>query len=612
MTEQVSPATAAPAQLTAGPLTATLDGPDLTHIHLGAAELVRRILVTVRDTNWDTVMPEVSSASISGDGGRFEVALDGRHRAPGIEFVWRVSIRGDAGGRLVYELDGHARADFDYARIGLCVLHPVETCAGASYRVSSSVGSHSGELARDITPQLVLDGVPIALFPACDALELSPARGGEIGFAFSGDLFEMEDQRNWTDDSFKTYCTPASLGGPHHASDGQVFRQTVEVRPAGFDVETVEPGAPVTVELGPPSDRSMPALGLAMSSDLDVPDADAADALRRLGLAHVRADIKVDAQSLSTQLDRAIVACRQTDTALELALHLEMDDAPLLSEVLRVLSDAELPIARVLVFHRLARSETVTETTSAALVGLTRRHLGQLAPVGGGTNMDFAELNRRRPSPRTGEVVAWSMNAQVHASDDASVMETLRGQAATVATARSVLGECSFALGPITLRPRFNPAATGPALARDPDELPAHVDARQATPYAAAWTAGSIAGLAARGPDSLTYFELVGMAGVMRDATTPPHPRFPLPSGSLFPCYHVLAALAPLQGKSLLTCVVSRDTDVAAVATAERVVVANLTPAPQRAVVTGLSGRGAPEHVELEPYAVSALEPAAR
>src|SRR5262249_3065569 len=143
-------------------------------------------------------------------------------------------------------------------------------------------------------------------------------------------------------------------------------------------------------------------------------------------------------------------------------------------------------IARVLVFHRDSRSETPTETTSPALIDLVRRHLGDLAPVGGGTNMDFAELNRRRPDPAAAPIVAWSTNAQVPASDDASVMETVRGQAATVVTARGIYPDHKLAVGPITLRPRFNPAATGPPVARDPDALPAHVDVRQPTQFAAA------------------------------------------------------------------------------------------------------------------------------
>ena len=48
-------------------------------------------------------------------------------------------------------------------------------------------------------------------------------------FEFEGDLFEMEDQRNWTDASFKTYSTPISLGWPHRAQAGQEIRQPDDV-----------------------------------------------------------------------------------------------------------------------------------------------------------------------------------------------------------------------------------------------------------------------------------------------------------------------------------------------------------------------------------------------
>ena len=604
MTEASSPGATA---LTAGALMATLDGPDLTHIRLGATELIRRILVTVRDTNWDTLQPEVLSSTMSVDGERFEISLEGQHVGAGIEFSWHVSIRAEASGRVVYELDGRAGSEFDYARIGLCVLHPVQTCAGATYRAFSSGTAHSGQLAVDITPQVVDDGVPVALFPACDALELRPVAGGELSLAFTGDLFEMEDQRNWTDDSFKTYCTPASLGCPHHAASGQPFHQSVEVRAGGFDIEVLEPGGRVTVEIGASSGQLMPALGLAMSSDLQVPG-DEDGALRRLGLAHVRADVNVDAATPSS-LERAIATCHQTAAALELALHLELSDERRLDEIDRALRAGDVPIARILVFHRLARSETVTETSSAELMTMVRRVLGELAPVGGGTNMDFAELNRRRPDPAATWLAAWSMNAQVHASDDASVMETVRGQAATVVTARTFCGDCTFALGPITLKPRFNPAATGPPAAHGPDDIPAHVDPRQATPFAAAWTAGSIAGLAASGVSSLTYFELVGLAGVMWDATSPPHPKLPAGVDSLYPCYHVLEALAPLRDKPLLDCHVSASGDLAALATNERVMLANLTATPQTAVISGLRWREAGEPLQLEPYGVSVLQP---
>jgi D-apionolactonase len=602
--------------LSNGPLTAILDGPELAQIRLRGCEIVRRILVTVRDTNWDTVQPRVLSCSTSSEGDQLSVELEGEHVAPGISFQWRVAIRAkDAG--LTYELDGYTDADFVYNRIGLCVLHPVATCAGATYRSSSADETHAGSISTNITPQTVVDGIPIPLFPPFDRLELDPATGGTISFGFEGDLFEMEDQRNWTDDSFKSYCTPASLGGPHRATRGQRFHQSVEVRATNSDItaEVLDVTEPIRIQVGGPSGGSVPALGLAMGSDLDIPDDENTSALRRLALPHIRADLKVVGHSLSSDLDAAIETQRRIDAPLELALHLELEDDPLLKELAQRLRDANVPLARVLAFHRDARAETPTETTSASLVSLVRLRLGDLAPVGGGTNMDFAELNRRRPDAGATQLVAWSINSQVHASDDASVMETLRGQPDTVHTARSFCEGCSFAVGPITLRQRFNPVATGPSAITDADAVPAHVDLRQRTQFCAAWTAGSIAGLAPTGVASLTYFELSGPAGVI--------------DGTPFPVFHVFEVLKAVRGEPLLECRVTRNEEVAALATQDRLLVANLTARSQTALIGGLSWsdvrvwslaeqralaseqpQGADSlRLALEPYGVACLEP---
>jgi D-apionolactonase len=602
--------------LSIGPLTAILDGPELAQIRLQGVEIVRRILVTVRDTNWDTVQPRVLSCSTSIEGDRLTVGLEGEHVAPGISFRWRVAIRArDAG--LVYELDGYADADFLYSRIGLCVLHPVATCAGATYRSFSPNEKHSGSLSTSITPQTVVDGIPIPLFPPFDRLELDPAGGGTISFALEGDLFEMEDQRNWTDDSFKSYCTPASLGGPHRATRGQRFHQSVEVHATNVNLatEVLDTSEPIRIQIGGPSGSFIPALGLAMDGDLKIPDDEEASALRRLALAHIRADLKFEPQSLGPKLEAAVETQRKIGAPLELALHLELDDEPVLKELAQSLRAGGVPLARVLAFHRDARAETPTETTSASLVSLVRLRLGDLAPVGGGTNMDFAELNRRRPDGSVTQLVAWSMNSQVHASDDASVMETLRGQTDTVLTARSFCESCSFAVGPITLRQRFNPVATGPSAITGPDAVPAHVDPRQGTQFCAAWTAGSIAGLAPTGVASLTYFELCGSAGVI--------------DGSPFPVFSVFEAVQAAQGEQLLECRTSRNEEIAALATQDRVLVANLTPRSQTVLIAGLSWSdtrvwalgeqralaseqprdAAPLKLALEPYGVACLEP---
>ena len=57
--------------------------------------------------------------------------------------------------------------------------------------------------------------------------------GGEITIRFEGDLFEMEDQRNWTDASYKTYSTPLRLPYPAPISEGDRVWQRVTIEATG-------------------------------------------------------------------------------------------------------------------------------------------------------------------------------------------------------------------------------------------------------------------------------------------------------------------------------------------------------------------------------------------
>jgi hypothetical protein len=135
--------------------------------------------------------------------------------------------------------------------------------------------------------------------------------------------------------------------------------------------------------------------------------------------------------------------------------------------------------------------------------------------------------------------------------------------------------------------------------------LPDHVDRRQPTQFAAAWTAASVASLVSAGTGSLTYFELVGMAGVIAGDDLEPGPDFAAEPGAVFPCYHVLQAVASLRGDPLVECTLSRTGEVAALATTKHLLLANLTAAPKWVHVTGGAAAGP---VELVPYGVERVQ----
>jgi hypothetical protein len=194
------------------------------------------------------------------------------------------------------------------------------------------------------------------------------------------------------------------------------------------------------------------------------------------------------------------------------------------------------------------------------------------------------------------DLFAYSVNPQVHAFDDATLVENLEGQAWTVESARAFAGGKEIAVSPVTLKPRFNPDATGPAPEVAPGELPPEVDPRQMSLLGAGWTLGSIARLAAAGAASITYYETTGWRGVIAGEARSPLPeKFPAPPGAVFPMYHLFADLAEFAGAAAIPGESGAPLEVEGLALlrdgALRVLVANLTPEP-RTVAIDLSAWG--------------------
>ena len=188
-----------------------------------------------------------------------------------------------------------------------------------------------------------------------------------------------------------------------------------------------------------------------------------------------------------------------------------------------------------LVFHQ--HESSTSEQWLELASQLLPRHT-----VVGGTNAYFAELNRSRPTARF--PTAFSINPQVHAFDDLSLIENLEAQPETIHSARQICASGIY-VSPITLRPRSNPNAT--TLTVEPSDcLPSSVDPRQRTLFGAAWTVGSLARLLpVVGIESLTYYETIGWKGLMEAEHGNPLPdQFESRPGEIFPIYHVFHALA--------------------------------------------------------------------
>jgi hypothetical protein len=504
---------------------------ELRYVRLGEREVVRRLYVAVRDANWGTVPGRMANEQVESDTDTFRIRFAMIHREGEIDFAWRGSIDGAADGTIRFAMDGEARSSFRRNRIGFCVLHPIRECAGAQLRCRQADGTERGSTFPDLI-------APHSPFHELQWLshEVEPGVWAEL--EFKGELFEMEDQRNWIDASFKTFCTPLRIPFPVTVAAGEEVRQSVTLRLSGASraprADRASAGAEVNIQetsIGP-----LPAIGLGLAAEASPPTPREAERLRALQTAHLRVELRLSDPTYPEELRRSVEQATAIGSGLEVALTLSDRGDEELAGFVDRLRALRPPVRRWLVFHENDWA------TSEPWIRLALRHLAAFdatIPLVSGTTANFAELNRHRPPVELLGGICYSAQPQEHASDNASLVETCAALGDTLRTARSFAGGRPVLVTPITLRRRVNPYATGPA---PPGGLPARVDPRQMALLGAAWTLGSLKALAEGGASSTTWYETVGWLGVMEAADDCPKPGlFPSRPGMVFPLYHVLA-----------------------------------------------------------------------
>lgn len=581
--------------LRAGPVTALLVGPDLRHIRLGGIELLQRIYVAVRDEAWNTIPAEFHDLDVQQDDDGFRVRFLARHRHADIDLEWTGTYLGSADGTIVASMDATANTSFAYAKIGFNLHHGLDAYVGRPFRARRPDGEIDGVLPEAIAPQEIRGGTLTAMFPFFDRLAVDLDGGVQARFAFDGDMFEMQDHRNWSDGNYKTYGTPLAWGYPMQISPGERLRQQITMSFTGSPPLPAAPaaqGRPHRLEIGEECGR-LPELGLGMSSDYRPLGQREVRLLRGLAPSHLRAELHLADDGHRAAWDRAVDAARALDTGLELGVFVTSDARDQLDRLRNDIASVDVPVARVIVYEDVEGFSELRGTTPVELVRLAKERLGTSGgdvAVVGGTNQFFVEINRDRPDLSAMDGVAYSLNPQVHAADDLSLFENLGCQADMVEFLRSLEPGVRVHVSPVTLIGRTGPFPAGPPA---PDDLPGAVDVRQASLLGAAWTVGSLKHLGEGGAASATYYETCGWRGIIESGAGSPEP-FPSEPGDVFPVYHVLADVGERRGARLLIVHADEPLAVDGLALSStagvRVLVANMTAVPQQALVGPLPG----------------------
>ena len=490
-------------KLVAGPLTLEYSEGSLWNISNGSEEVIRRIYLVFQDINW-TSRPfiikdeiwEVADRSFSA-----KIKAQGSHDAKDLSV--ELEITGSESGEITYGFSASTAVSFMRNRLGLCLLHPVAGLAGRECELTKADGAV--EISR----------FPDAISPNQPFLNLSGIShklqsGQVVSVNFKGEIFESEDHRNWSDASYKTYCTPISLPFPAQVTPGEVLSQKITISISGEHTTAISKNESAVITVGA-EEIELPEIGLGLSEDPAHLIVSEYAGFEDLAIKHLRLALNGDSQ-IRSAVEKALLVTKQLKIDLDLAIKAESPEQ--LKAILQSIIEIKDQIRS---FYIFSASE---KTTPIGFIQVAEELLGDKSKIIGGTDLYFTELNRNQSAVDFVDQVNFSINPQVHSFDDRTLIQNTASQKAIATNAHRIAKGKKVSIGPITLRPRYNPNATQPSKDLSNTALPSSVDARQRTWLAEGWTAMSIRSIAeSESISTLTYFETLGWRGIRELST---------------------------------------------------------------------------------------------
>ena len=247
-----------PAVLTAGELTMLYEGGFIRYIKWGDVEIVRMINHAVRDQNWGTLNMIISNEKIRSDKNSFHIEYDAKCQQGDVDFRWNCTIQGNADSSIQFSIKGKAFSSFHRNRIGFTVLHPIESCMGKDCIITHS--NNTEEVCQ----------FPIQISPSQPFLDVTKMEWKltdtlQAKLNFEGDIFETEDQRNWVDASYKTYCTPLTIPFPVKVELDDEINQTIQLVVSGVKPQTQIKDEPLSFQLIKTKKICFPKIGTTLS-----------------------------------------------------------------------------------------------------------------------------------------------------------------------------------------------------------------------------------------------------------------------------------------------------------------------------------------------------------
>ena len=472
----------------------------LRNIKYNNIEILKLISFLVRDKNWNNYSPEIIKTSSYNKDQQLHFEFDLKYGdVEQLEVKLLLSI-GSNSVKLI--ANGKFLTDFWTNRIGFNLLLPLDGVVNQQVIVSKS--DQTTETLK--YPLIIQPDQPMVKF---NNLSYEMFDSIALNIRFDGIHFEMEDQRNWGDASYKIYSGSLLDPFPYKENKNSAFHQEIEitVREKNNSLETISNQNIIPLNIQ--EEYAMPKIGIKVDNETNGIDIVNVDFVYHL----VDFERNTESKPKFNNLPIYLVAL--------------IDHTKKVKDIVKDIKDYilsnKISVDKILICPKIYLNsfQPAGEWPSVPKLGDYYKEAKIQLPdvhIFSGMVTNFTELNRKKPDGKF-DGINFSFTPIVHDASDYGVLDTPNSLKYILHSVNNFSKDTPIHIGPMTLGMHFNPY--GEKLAANIDQVRLEMtdfDPRHDSLIGLNWTIAVFAETLSKNTKFITIASLKGVHGILTES----------------------------------------------------------------------------------------------
>ena len=472
----------------------------LRNIKYNNIEILKLISFLVRDKNWNNYSPEIIKTSSYNKDQQLHFEFDLKYGdVEQLEVKLLLSI-GSNSVKLI--ANGKFLTDFWTNRIGFNLLLPLDGVVNQQVIVSKS--DQTTETLK--YPLIIQPDQPMVKF---NNLSYEMFDSIALNIRFDGIHFEMEDQRNWGDASYKIYSGSLLDPFPYKENKNSAFHQEIEitVREKNNSLETISNQNIIPLNIQ--EEYAMPKIGIKVDNETNGIDIVNVDFVYHLVDFERNTESKPNFNNLPIYLVALIDHTKKVKDIVK--------------DIKDYILSNKISVDKILICPKIYLNsfQPAGEWPSVPKLGDYYKEAKIQLPdvhIFSGMVTNFTELNRKKPDGKF-DGINFSFTPIVHDASDYGVLDTPNSLKYILHSVNNFSKDTPIHIGPMTLGMHFNPY--GEKLAANIDQVRLEMtdfDPRHDSLIGLNWTIAVFAETLSKNTKFITIASLKGVHGILTES----------------------------------------------------------------------------------------------